>query len=110
MSAPEADLRSPNPEAARTRATIVLAAERCFSERGFDRTRLEDVAAQVGIRHARIVYDFLDEQELYDSVLGDRCPRLYEALRGPLAGGASPLTQVEAGYPLVFGHSEWSQA
>jgi len=106
MSAPEADLRSPTPKAARTRAAILIAAERCSTERGFDRTRLEDVAAEVGIRRASIVYYFRDKQDLYGTVLGDLCSSLYEALRGPLEGGASALTQVEAGHPLAFGHSE----
>jgi TetR/AcrR family transcriptional regulator len=53
----------------RTRADIVAAAERHFAERGFEATRLEDVAAEVGIRRAAIFYHFGDKQELYAAVL-----------------------------------------
>jgi len=52
-----------------TRAEIVAAAERHFAERGFEAARLEDIAAEVGIRRAAIFYHFGDKQELYDAVL-----------------------------------------
>ena len=52
-----------------TRAEIVAAAERHFAERGFEAARLEDIAADVGIRRAAIFYYFGDKQELYAAVL-----------------------------------------
>lgn len=52
-----------------TRAEIVAAAERHFAERGFDATRLDDIATDVGIRRAAIFYHFGDKQELYAAVL-----------------------------------------
>jgi TetR/AcrR family transcriptional regulator len=52
-----------------TRALILDSAEALFAERGFDATRLEDVAERVGIRRASIVYHFRDKRELYDAVL-----------------------------------------
>ncbi len=55
----------------RTRASILGAAESLFAERGFAETRLEDVAAAVGIRRASIVYYFADKPALYDAVLAD---------------------------------------
>jgi TetR/AcrR family transcriptional regulator len=55
----------------RTRASILAAAETLFAERGFAGTRLEDVAAEVGIRRASIVYYFADKPALYDAVLAD---------------------------------------
>ncbi|MBS1105637.1 MAG: TetR/AcrR family transcriptional regulator [Deltaproteobacteria bacterium] len=57
--------------AERTRASILVAAETLFAERGFAETRLEDVAAAVGIRRASIVYYFADKPALYDAVLAD---------------------------------------
>jgi TetR/AcrR family transcriptional regulator len=48
-----------------------VAAEALFAERGFAETRLEDVAAAVGIRRASIVYYFPDKPALYDTVLAD---------------------------------------
>ena len=54
-----------------TRAEIVTAAERHFAERGFEATRLDDIADDVGIRRAAIFYHFGDKQELYAAVLGE---------------------------------------
>jgi TetR/AcrR family transcriptional regulator len=52
-----------------TRAAILEAAERHFAERGFEAARLEDIAADVGIRRAAIFYHFRDKHELYAAVL-----------------------------------------
>jgi TetR/AcrR family transcriptional regulator len=54
-----------------TRAEILAAAERHFAERGFEAARLEDIAADVGIRRAAIFYYFGDKHELYAAVLGE---------------------------------------
>lgn len=68
------------PRSERTRAAILAAAEELFAERGFAETRLEDVAAAVGIRRASIVYYFADKGALYDAVLAD----VFETLRARL--------------------------
>jgi TetR/AcrR family transcriptional regulator len=60
---------TPTRRGSHTRAQILDAAEALFAERGFDATRLEDVAERVGIRRASIVYHFRDKRELYDAVL-----------------------------------------
>lgn len=69
----QAELRPPrtNARSERTRAAILAAAETLFAERGLAETRLEDVAAAVGIRRASIVYYFADKPALYDAVLSD---------------------------------------
>jgi len=64
----------------RTRSALLREAERLFASKGFDGTRLEDVAEAVGIRRASIVYHYRDKRELYDAVLeglfGDFLARL----------------------------------
>lgn len=71
----------------RTRAEIVAAAERHFAERGFEATRLEDVAVEVGIRRAAIFYHFSTKQELYTAVLSQVFRELAESL--PTTGSAT---------------------
>ncbi len=71
--------------AERTRSAVLKAAETLFSERGFDATRLEDIAAQVGIRRASIVYYFRDKRELYEAVLESVFGDLHAALAEALA-------------------------
>jgi TetR/AcrR family transcriptional regulator len=66
--------------AEKTRAALLEAAESLFAERGFDATRLEDIAERVGIRRASIVYYFKDKRELYDAVLAEVVGGLYEVL------------------------------
>jgi TetR/AcrR family transcriptional regulator len=65
----------------------VAAAERHFAERGFEATRLDDIAAEVGIRRAAIFYHFRDKQALYAAVLDEVFHDLTEAL--PTGGGAT---------------------
>ena len=76
-----------------TRAEIVAAAERHFAERGFEATRLDDIATEVGIRRAAIFYYFKDKREVYaavlDAVFGDWTAAL------PNVG--SPAERLEAG-------------
>jgi len=95
MAAPIALSGSRAPKAERTRAAILGAAERLFAERGFDATRLEDVAAAVGIRRASIVYHFRDKAELYDAVLADVLGALRARLEGALLGEGAFAARIE---------------
>jgi TetR/AcrR family transcriptional regulator len=80
----------------RTRVAILQAAEAIFAERGFDGTRLEDVAQAVGIRRASIVYYFKDKRELYDQVLATVFGGFLERLREALEGPAPPSELIES--------------
>jgi TetR/AcrR family transcriptional regulator len=76
----------------RTRAEIVAAAERHFAERGFEATRLDDIATEVGIRRAAIFYYFKDKQELYAAVLDE----VFGDWTAALPTGGSPAERLEA--------------
>jgi AcrR family transcriptional regulator len=76
----------------RTRAEIVAAAERHFSERGFEATRLDDIAVDVGIRRAAIFYHFGDKQDLYAAVLEE----VFRDLAKILPTGGSAAERLEA--------------
>jgi len=75
------------PRAQRTRRAILAAAEGIFAEKGFAAARLEDVAAQVEIRRASLVYYFRDKRALYEAVLhellGELLVRYQAVIDGP---------------------------
>jgi len=75
-----------------TQAQIMAAAERHFAERGFEATRLEDIATEVGIRRAAIFYYFADKQELYTAVLDN----VFGDWTAALPSGGSPAERLEA--------------
>jgi TetR/AcrR family transcriptional regulator len=90
----------PTPKAERTRAAILAAAEEHFARRGFVATRLEDVAADVGLKRATLFYHFRDKQSLYDAVVaaafGPLAARLEEAFSAPISISARVQRGVEA--------------
>ncbi len=94
----------PTPKAERTRASILLAAERLFAERGFRGTRLADVAEVVGIRRPSIVYHFKDKAALYDAVLEDALAGLLVRLEAAVAGadGLEPRVEAAAGAWVTY--------
>lgn len=77
--------------AEKTLEQILEAAEFIFAAKGFAATRMADIADEVGIRRASLVYYFKDKQELYDAVLKRVFGGLFERARqafqqpGPLA-------------------------
>jgi TetR/AcrR family transcriptional regulator len=88
--------RPATPRAERTRASILEVAEVIFAEKGFDGTRLEDVAQAVEIRRASIVYYFKDKRELYDAVLKAVFGGFLEKLREALSGPEPPAQLIES--------------
>jgi TetR/AcrR family transcriptional regulator len=88
--------RPATPRSERTRVAILGAAEGIFAEKGFDGTRLEDVAQAVGIRRASIVYYFKDKRELYDAVLAAVFGGFLEKLREALSGPGPPAQLIES--------------
>ena len=66
------------------RRAILDAAEVLFAEHGYDRARLDEIAARVGIRRASLLYHFRDKASLYaavlDSLLDDVATRYHRVL------------------------------
>ena len=82
--------------AEKTRQGILHAAERLFAENGFAATRLEDIAEQVGIRRASMVYHFKDKRELHAAVLTGVVDGLHESLRESARMELPPVERIEA--------------
>lgn len=100
------DLQARPRGAQRTRAQLLDAAEALFAERGFDATRLEDVAKAVGIRRASIVYHFPDKRAVYHAVLERVLEALRQAVSQALAGSGSATRRVQAAVEAWLGFLE----
>lgn len=79
-----------------TREKILTAAETLFANLSFAAARLEDVAQEVGIRRASIVYYFRNKQELYEAMEQRIFSALEEKCRQELAGKSSALEKIQA--------------
>jgi TetR/AcrR family transcriptional regulator len=53
----------------RTKDSILIAAERLFSENGFDATSLDAIGDDVGIQGTAILYHYSTKRDLYEAVL-----------------------------------------
>lgn len=73
---PTASLSAPNAKRTRrgphTRKQILDASLRLFSERGFARTTVRDIARQAGITDAAIYYHFESKRELLEALVEER--------------------------------------
>ncbi len=86
--------------AARTRETILDAAERLFAERGFEATSLQQVGASAGVSRGAPGYFFRSKAALYQAVL-DRCvAEVRDAVRG---GRARALASGERAEVILAG-------
>lgn len=81
----------PVAKAERTRAAILAAAEQEFARRGFEATRLEDVAAAVHLKRATLFYHFRDKQSLYEAVITDAFGSLTKRLTQVFAAAELPI-------------------
>lgn len=75
-----------DPNSVPTQQRILRAAENEFGKHGFVRTRLEDIAEQVGIRRPSLLYHFKTKEALYECVVQE----LFTALRTQLVSEMKP--------------------
>jgi AcrR family transcriptional regulator len=78
-----------------SRANILAAAGRRFGALGFERTRLEDVAADVGIGRAGVLYHFGSKRELYRAVGDQLFGELYQRLLLDFRRDEPPAKRIE---------------
>lgn len=87
----------PSAKAERTRAAVLAAAEQEFARRGFNATRLEDVAAVVNLKRATLFYHFRDKQALYDAVVANAFGALTARLTEVFSADDEPIiTRMES--------------
>ncbi len=67
------------PEAVR-RAAILEAAHKLFNQHGFQKTRMDDVAALAGLTKGGLYFHFKDKQSLYEAVLFDCTDRMTQII------------------------------
>ena len=79
-----------------TRQAILQAAEAIFAERGYAGARMDDVAAEVGIKRASMVYYFRDKHSLYVALLQDLYGELLEQYRLCLDVGGTARDRILA--------------
>lgn len=77
-------------KAERTRAQILAAAEVRFAAAGFEKTRLDDVADDIGMVGSAILYHYPDKRELYRAVLEDLTGDLLGAIEEAIDRPAPP--------------------
>lgn len=82
----------PRTKAERTRERVLDAAERHFAEHGFQQARLEDIAAEVGVRRAAIFYHFADKRALYEAAMRRAFGAVLSRVQ-PLLARPLPLAQ-----------------
>ena len=73
-----------------TRDTILDAAERLFSDRGFARTTIKQIGREAGVNSALLYYYFADKDQLYRSVLERFVSRLVARTMSSSTGDGDP--------------------
>jgi len=86
---------------------IFEAAMEVFDERGFERAKVEDVAARAGLARATIYYHFRSKRDLFVFLLRQGMEELGRAVSDAVSAASSPLEALEA---LIDSHVDFYTA
>src|SRR4051794_3018203 len=101
-----------------TRAAVVDAAERLFSDRGFAATSMRDISAASGVSHPLIHHHFGSKEALYAAVkrrvgggYGRAFPRGARGANRPVngRGGNGRVMAVPSGNPVLVRVRGWAR-
>jgi len=93
--APVADLNKHQQKTEATRQKLLAAALRVFSRDGFERSRLEDIAAEAGHTRGAFYANFASKEDLFIALLEDqaakRVAKISRELKGSADGGREAI-------------------
>ena len=94
-----------------TREVILIEAELCFAENGFDGTSLNDIAGAVGIRRSSVLHHFPSKEaiykEVFDRALAGWIIQVDNATDSPVQGWEKVDLVLTAGFTFFMENSQF---